>query len=55
MPKYRALLRATTTASVEDVAKTAGIDLTQTEFWDKSLAMIGEDIDTFISLAEQKG
>ena len=55
VPKYRALLRATTTASVEDVAKTAGIDLTQTEFWDKSLAMIGEDIDTFISLAEQKG
>ncbi len=55
VPKYRALLRATATAGVEDVAKTAGIDLTQTEFWDKSLAMIGEDIDTFISLVRQKG
>ncbi len=55
VPKYRALLRATATASVEDVAKTAGIDLTQTEFWDRSLARIGEDIDTFLSLVRQKG
>lgn len=55
LPKYRALLTATATADVEEVAKIAGIDLTRPEFWDKSLEMISRDIDTFIALAEERG
>lgn len=54
LPKYKALLKATATSDVEDVAKIAGIDLTQPEFWDKSLAMIAKDIDTFVTMAEQR-
>ena len=53
LPKYRALLKATPTNEVEDVAGIAGIDLTQPEFWDKSLEMISRDIDLFIRLAEE--
>lgn len=55
LPKYRALLTATATSDVEEVAKIAGIDLTRPEFWDKSLEMISRDIDTFIALAEERG
>lgn len=55
LPKYRALLKATPTSDVEDVAKIAGIDLTQPAFWDKSLDRICADIDTFIALAEKRG
>ncbi len=54
LPKYRALLKATATSDVEGVAAMAGIDLTQPEFWDKSLAMIAKDIDLFIQLAAEK-
>ena len=54
LPKYRALLKATATSDVEGVAGIAGIDLTQPEFWDKSLEMVARDIDLFIQLAEEK-
>ena len=49
LPKYRALLTATTVDSVEHVAGIAGIDLTQPDFWRKSLQMIADQIDLFIS------
>ncbi len=48
LPKYRALLNATTVGTVEDVAQIAGIDLTQPDFWRKSLDMIAKQIDEFI-------
>ncbi len=48
LPKYRALLKATTVENVEDVAKIAGIDLTNPDFWRKSLDVIVEKIDEFI-------
>ncbi|MBQ9161650.1 MAG: M3 family oligoendopeptidase [Clostridia bacterium] len=48
LPKYRALLRATTVDTVENVAKIAGIDLTQPEFWRTSLQTIADSIDEFI-------
>ncbi len=48
LPKYRALLKATTVENVEDVALIAGIDLTDPEFWRKSLDIIAEKIDEFI-------
>ena len=49
LPKYRALLKATTVENVEDVARIAGIDLTNPDFWRKSLEVIAEKIDEFIS------
>lgn len=49
LPKYRALLKATTVDTVENVAKIADIDLTQPEFWRKSLKMIEDQIDLFIA------
>lgn len=48
IPKYRALLKATTVDTVENVAKIAGIDLTEPTFWRKSLATITEQIDLFM-------
>lgn len=48
IPKYRALLKATSIDTVENVAKRAGIDLTKPDFWRKSLATIIEQIDLFI-------
>ena len=49
LPKYRALLKATTVDSVEHVAQIAGIDLTNPEFWRTSLKMIADRIDEFIA------
>ena len=48
LPKYRTLLKATTVESVENVAHIAGIDLTEPEFWRKSLQIIADKIDEFI-------
>ncbi len=53
LPKYRALLKATTVSSVEDVALIAGIDLTNPEFWRKSLDIIAEKIDLFIEVTSE--
>ena len=49
LPKYRALLKATTVDTVENVAGIAGIDLTQPDFWRTSLKMITDQIDLFIA------
>jgi oligoendopeptidase F len=49
LPKYRALLNATTVDTVEHVASIAGIDLTKPEFWRTSLKMIADRIDEFIA------
>ena len=49
LPKYRALLEATTVDTVENVAKIADIDLTEPEFWRTSLKMITDKIDEFIA------
>lgn len=48
VPKYKALLHATTEDTVEHVAEIGGIDLTEPEFWRKSLEMITAQIDLFI-------
>ncbi len=48
LPKYRALLKATTVDTVENVAKVADIDLTKPEFWRASLGIIADQIDEFI-------
>ncbi len=49
LPKYRALLKATTVDTVEHVAQIADIDLTQPEFWRTSLQMVADQIDLFIA------
>ena len=50
LPKYRALLKATTVENVEDVAGIAGIDLTEPTFWRKSLQLIADKIDEFLKI-----
>lgn len=50
VPKYRALLKATTVCSVEDVALMAKIDLTTPEFWRQSLKTVSDSIDLFLEL-----
>ncbi|WP_455714265.1 M3 family oligoendopeptidase [Anaerosporobacter sp.] len=52
VPKYRALLKATTVSSVEDVAKMADIDLTKPDFWRQSLQSYSDEIDEFLELTK---
>ena len=50
VPKYKKLLFTTPVASAEDTAKTAGIDLTDRNFWRSALQIIADDIDRFCEL-----
>ncbi len=52
VPKYRALLQATTVMNVEDAAKQAEIDLEDPNFWRSSLKTIEDLIDEFVRLAK---
>lgn len=54
LPKYQALLRASTTNTVEDCAAVAGIDLTKPEFWENSLKSITKQMEQFLSLVKEK-
>ena len=54
VPKYREMLKATTVSDVEDVAKILDIDLTSKDFWISSLETAKKDIETFLSLTENK-
>lgn len=49
---YQKLLKASTTNSVEDTAKVAGIDLTKTDFWIQSLESIHQQMKTYLKLLE---
>lgn len=51
---YDDLLRATGRNSVADVAALMDIDVRDVAFWRSSLSLIGEDIDRFVDLAEQR-
>lgn len=53
LPKYRALLKASTTNTVEDTAMVAGIDLTKPEFWENSLKSITKQMDMFLDLVKE--
>jgi pepF/M3 family oligoendopeptidase len=50
VPKYRALLKATTVMSVEDAAKQAEINLEDPQFWRTSLKTVEDLINEFVSL-----
>lgn len=52
IPKYKALLKATTVMSVEDAAMEAEIDLENPDFWRTSLRTVEDLIEEFIRLAE---
>lgn len=52
LPKYRALLHATTVSTVEDVAKMADIDLGDVNFWRSSLSIFEDRVNQFIALVE---
>lgn len=52
VPKYRALLKATTVSDVEDVAKMADIDLTDIKFWQSCLDTCAKRIDEFLDLTK---
>lgn len=52
LPKYKALLKATTISSVEDVALMADIDLTKRDFWNSALDTCVERIDEFLALTK---
>lgn len=52
LPKYRALLNATTVMSVENAAREAEINIEDPEFWRTSLRSYEELIDEFIQLTQ---
>lgn len=51
--KYVKFLSMTGKMSIEDVAKSVGIDLQDEKFWQNSIDMIKEDIDLFESLLDE--
>ena len=53
LPKYRALLNATTISTVEDVAKMADINLSDVNFWRSSLEIFKARVEEFIRLVEE--
>lgn len=53
VPKYKRLLKATTVACAEDVAKVADIDLQDEGFWKNGLQMIADQIDLFCRIVEE--
>jgi len=54
VPKYKKLLYTTPIATAEDVAKVAGIDLTDRNFWRGALQILADQIDTLCQLLEKK-
>lgn len=53
LPKYRALLHATTVKSVEDAALEAGINLGDISFWQSSLKSYEKLVEEFITLTNK--
>ncbi|MBQ9196036.1 MAG: M3 family oligoendopeptidase [Clostridia bacterium] len=54
VPTYNQLLRSCGSDMVADVAASVGIDVRSVDFWRASLQTIREDIDLFISLADEQ-
>ena len=52
VPKYKALLHATTVMSAEEAAAIAGIDLTDKAFWRQGLQSLADEIDLFCDLVK---
>ncbi len=54
VPKYKKLLHTTPVATAEDAAKTAGIDLTDKNFWRSALQIVADQIDQFCELVKER-
>ncbi len=50
VPKYKAMLKATPTCTIEEAGAMMGVDLTDKKFWESSLALIAKDIEAFCRL-----
>lgn len=50
IPKYKAMLKATPTCTIEEAGAMMGVDLTEKKFWESSLALIAKDIEEFCAL-----
>lgn len=50
VPKYKAMLSATPTCTIEEAGAMVGIDLTKKEFWASSLALIEKNIERFCGM-----
>jgi len=50
LAEYDQLLASTGKYNLKDIAHIAGIDVTNTKFWEKSLALIEDDIEKYINL-----
>lgn len=48
--KYKAMLKATPTCTVEEAGAMVGIDLTKKEFWMDSLALIAKNVEAFCEM-----
>src|SRR5690554_1861928 len=53
LKNYDQLLALTTSATIEDVAKTMNIDVTKKDFWENSLNLIKKDINEVIRLMKK--
>ena len=53
VPKYKKLLHTTPIATAENVAKVAGLDLTDKNFWRAALQTVADQIDLFCQLVEE--
>ena len=54
VPTYNQLLRSCGSDMVADVAASVGIDVRSADFWRASLQTIAQDIDLFITLADEQ-
>ena len=54
VPKYKAMLSATPTCTIEEAGAMVGIDLTKKEFWASSLALIEKNIEQFCEMEQMK-
>ena len=50
VPKYKAMLKATPTVTVEEAGALMGVDLTKKNFWEDSLKIIEKNIEEFCAL-----
>lgn len=50
VPKYKVMLKATPTCTIEEAGAMMGVDLTDKKFWESSLALIAKDIEAFCGL-----
>ena len=50
IPKYKAMLKATPTCTIEEAGAMVGVDLRDKAFWESSLKLIAKDIEAFCEM-----